>query len=474
MAILAASSRKSHAPPIVSSQNVTFSRAVRDPRRYFQRRASCVVYVTTSRRYSHRCDTDSCRLGSILWATEIPEKDFQVLFSVISVVSVVQISVSFQLMDIRIRFDRHGFVVLENDTGIVFSADTEGRIISVWTPEVSLRRSRLNRWYRTIRKPWPSLEEVPESELEEISQRWGPVWYEAIMHSHRQEEPNAEKLLQRWIDDFRGYHERDAAAFEKVYGKISIVPPDAYQMLYVRVSRGCPWNRCTFCTFYQDQPYHTLNLDELEQHLAEVRGYWRSALSSRLGIFLGDANALATPAAALGDRLERIQEAFPEFREFDSFVDYFSGTKRTVQDFYYLKLRGLRRISLGVESGCETLMDFVQKPVPAEDIVRLAAAARSSGLSFNAIFLVGLGGRNWIQKHFEDSMDLIHRMQLVKGDRIYLSPLVTHNTGNHPGSRAESMEPAEIHHELLRWKHALSVSAPEIQASIYNIEHFAC
>lgn len=375
-------------------------------------------------------------------------------------------------MEIQIRFDRDSFVILENRSGTVFSADTEGRMISIWSPQLSLRRSRLNRWYKTNRKPWPVLEEVSLTDLQYEMRSWKDIWFEAGKQSHGNLESKVEKMLQLWIDDFGGFHERDAALFAKVYGKISIVPPDAYQMLYVRVSQGCPWNRCAFCSFYEDQQYHALTLNELDQHLVDVRNYWKSALSSRLGIFLGDANAIATPAEVLAGRMTRIQAVFPEFKVFDSFIDFFTGTKRTAADFAALKLRGLRRISLGIESGCAPLMDLVQKPVPAQEVIQLVTAARSAGLRINAIFLIGLGGKQWREKHFEESMTLIHRMELGEGDRIYLSPLVSRSHAMDPNYNREPMNALEIQQELRRWKQAVSIAVPQIQVSIYNIEHY--
>ena len=34
-----------------------------------------------------------------------------------------------------------------------------------------------------------------------------------------------------------------------------IRPVDEADSLLIRTTRGCPWNRCTFCSLYEDYPF---------------------------------------------------------------------------------------------------------------------------------------------------------------------------------------------------------------------------
>ena len=47
----------------------------------------------------------------------------------------------------------------------------------------------------------------------------------------------------------------DAARFLAASGPVGILPPDQYLSLVVRVTEGCSWNACTFCSLYRDVPF---------------------------------------------------------------------------------------------------------------------------------------------------------------------------------------------------------------------------
>jgi radical SAM superfamily enzyme YgiQ (UPF0313 family) len=195
-----------------------------------------------------------------------------------------------------IRYDERALVVMEPERQWVFCADPRGRIFWIYTPETSYRRNRFNQWYTVRRDRWVVLHPAEASRIEEAVESWRPVWQRA---RHQVSDSGPKPLasaLQNWIERFSEFHQEDANRFRSIYQHIPILPPDAYQSLYVQVSVGCPWNRCLFCSFYRDRDYRVLNDDELMQHLSSVRSYWEGALGGRTGVFIGDANATAVPS----------------------------------------------------------------------------------------------------------------------------------------------------------------------------------
>lgn len=377
-------------------------------------------------------------------------------------------------MSIIVRFDEKALVILEPDRELLFAADPEGRLSMVHKPDVTYKRSRYNRWYRVDRSPWPALTEVDTSVISNELPEWVEVWKRA------REENGSEAfrgLLQTWILRFLEFHAADGARFASLYGKIPILPPDDYQALYVRIHRGCPWNRCSFCSFYKEERYEILSLADLTKHFAGVREYWGNAVRSRHGIFLGDANAVAVPAASLAERLSLIRTVFPEdeLGEIHSFVDYFAGPKRGAQDFGHLRDLGLRRLSLGIESGDSGLMKRVEKPMEHADVIHLVNQAHLAGIPMNLIFLVGLGGKLAREVHHDQSVKLIAGMALSRADRIYLSPLVVDPDQPYPEiAEKEGWEPlddSEMLNEMTRWQASLRASSPA-QVSPYHIRQF--
>jgi radical SAM superfamily enzyme YgiQ (UPF0313 family) len=375
-----------------------------------------------------------------------------------------------------IRYDERAMVVMDSEREWVFSADPAGRINWVHTPETQYRRSRFNQWYVVKRGRWTSLEPVQENVIERAVETWRPAWQKAYC---RIEESPAAETLDRWIRECLTFHREDAARFRSIYSNIPILPPDAYQALYVRVSEGCPWNRCAFCSFYRDRDYRVLNEHELDRHLASIRSYWDGALGSRSGVFLGDANAVALPTDILTERLKRIRDVFPEkpFIRFHAFADFFSGRNRTDKDFEHLSKLGLGRICLGVESGNAELMEQIRKPLSKEDILATVEAARRGGSSVSLIFIIGLGGQRYRDSHFEASMELLSRLPLARPDRIYLSPLTLGASHDYAEAARTNdwvgLADEEMESELNRWKKATAGHLPGVATSLYNIRHFA-
>ncbi len=372
------------------------------------------------------------------------------------------------------RYDDRAMVIMDPDREWVFSADPLGRISWIHTPEVTYRRSHFNQWYRLKREHWNELNRIDRSAIEASIHSWLPAWKRA----HKKSTGTLKHRLQHWIDHFVDFHRKEGDRFRSIYQHIPILPPDAYQTLYVQLSRGCPWNQCSFCNFYRDTAYRVHNADELTKHIQAVRSYWEGALGGRNGLFLGDANAIAIPMEKLVKRVRMVRTMFHEesFQGLSSFSDFFSSPQRAQHDFARLRNEGLRRVCFGVESGHMELLDQLQKPVGPSDVEKVIQNAKAGDIQVSLIFIVGLGGHRYREAHFQSSMELLSNLPLERADRIYLSPLVVEPS-------AEYDEIAEEHHwdfltnqevdrEMSRWKEAAGKLHPSLPASLYNIRLF--
>jgi len=52
-----------------------------------------------------------------------------------------------------------------------------------------------------------------------------------------------------------------------------IRPPSESGSLLIRVSRNCPWNRCTFCNLYKDTKFSLRSVDHIIKDIDCIRGY---------------------------------------------------------------------------------------------------------------------------------------------------------------------------------------------------------
>jgi len=233
-----------------------------------------------------------------------------------------------------------------------------------------------------------------------------------------------------WVERLRAWDgaalAADAARFAEVYRPVTILPPDRYMALVLQVTEGCPWNRCAFCDLYRDRPYRVRDAAELDDHLGRVRAFLGEGLRLRRSLFLADGNLLSAPAARLPGLLEQVRAAYPEprFADLYAFCDVFGTRRLTHADLTGLARAGVRRLYIGLETGCDGLRRQLDKPGAASLVVDAIARLRQAGIQVGVIVLLGPGGREWAAAHEEETAAALEQMPLGPGDFVYYSPLV--------------------------------------------------
>jgi hypothetical protein len=215
----------------------------------------------------------------------------------------------------------------------------------------------------------------------------------------------------------------DAERFRAVCGPVGILPPDQYLSLVVRVTEGCSWNACTFCSLYRDVPFRAKSGDELHAHLRALEGYFGASLALRRSVFLGDANALCLATERLLPLVEIVAEQRPG-APLSSFVDAWTGQRKTPDEWRALAGLGLRRVYVGLETGDPELLSWLEKPGSPEDAVALVTALHEGGLAAGVIVLLGAGGRRHAGAHVARTAEALSRMRLGPDDLVYFSELV--------------------------------------------------
>lgn len=254
--------------------------------------------------------------------------------------------------------------------------------------------------------------------------------------SEAEERQLAERLdaILRWTPE-RLFAERER--YRAAYRPIPILPPDQYGSVVVQASFGCSWNRCTYCSFYQDRPFEVREVGAFEAHLDAVAELLGSSAAARRSIFLADGNALVLSNRRLAPLFAAARQRFPG-RPFAGFVDVFSGERKPASDWRALRSWGLQRVAIGVETGHDPLLRFLNKPGGAEEAAAFVGTLKAAGLEVAVILMVGAGGDRYAAGHVADSTALLQALPLGRGDVVYLSPFV-----RHPGSRYDERASAE-------------------------------
>jgi radical SAM superfamily enzyme YgiQ (UPF0313 family) len=338
----------------------------------------------------------------------------------------------------------------------VYSYDSEGRLYSGWFEDQTFIRTLDNRVVKKWRDPahtnaWKSIEELAAVEKADLLNRVR-ARADAVRRELRRQDagfvraPAAQvrsmgRALE-WLGKIvawdYGRLEKERERFFSAYKPVTILPPDQYLAVVLQATEGCHWNRCTFCHFYRDRRFHIKSEEEFGRHISAVKDLFGDALRLRRSIFLGDANALVIPQERLLGIFQRVNREFTIatgelkpgsdrghcFRGMYSFIDAFTGDKKSEADFRDLKAANLQRVYVGIETGCDELLEFLNKPLTSERALDAITTMKQAGLSVGVIILIGVGGDRYSRPHVEQTVKLLNELHLGQGDLIYFSPLV--------------------------------------------------
>ena len=272
----------------------------------------------------------------------------------------------------------------------------------------------------------------------------------------------------------------DGAAFRALYKPVSILPPDQYLALVLQATEGCSWNRCTFCGLYRDRPFRIHSPASFREHCHRVQDFYGEGLSLRRGIFLADANALIIPQARLRALLDVAQEIFGQHgqpRPIFSFVSAFDVLRKSPDDWAELRGLGLERAYIGLETGDDALLRFLNKPGTVQDAIEAVRALRAGGVAVGVIAMAGIGGDRFAADHVAHTLDAIRAMELGPGDLVYLSEYVPAPGTEYPAQIAAAgirpLDAAEVAAQLRTLQVALRSELPGVKITPYHVDGFA-
>ena len=85
--------------------------------------------------------------------------------------------------------------------------------------------------------------------------------------------------------------------------------PSEASSLLLRVTRGCPWKRCTFCSLYKNIPFERRPLEEIFEDIEAARELYQDETRS---VFIGDSNSILIKTEDLVRISNRPSSGFPE------------------------------------------------------------------------------------------------------------------------------------------------------------------
>jgi uncharacterized Fe-S cluster-containing MiaB family protein len=236
-------------------------------------------------------------------------------------------------------------------------------------------------------------------------------------------------------------------------------PSEAYSLL-IRVTRNCPWNRCTFCPVYKGSRFslrpveHVIkDIDAVYHHTTQLRERsdpsekmlksalrrgttiapqdyqaFQAALNWYTGgmtsVFLQDANSLVIKPRDLITILSHLKARFPWIERVTSYARSHTIARIKDEDLTAMRQAGLNRIHIGLESGSDKVLKQVKKGATKAMHIKAGRKVKRAGMELSEYVMPGLGGKALSQEHATETADALNQ---IDADFIRLRTLAIPN-----------------------------------------------
>jgi len=234
--------------------------------------------------------------------------------------------------------------------------------------------------------------------------------------------------------------------------------------LLLRATRNCPWSRCKFCygLIYNREKFQLRTVEDIKKDIDaahEIANAIR-ATSWKLGyagavnedvgttlirsnpglntnqsfilvfnwlyfgaktVFLQDANTLIMPSDELLAVLKYLKETFPTIERVTSYARAKTLAKKTPEELKELRKAGLSRLHVGLETGDDDLLKYVDKGVTSAEQIEAGKKAKEAGFELSEYVMPDLGGRARSQQH---ALNTARVLNAIDPDFIRLRPFV--------------------------------------------------
>lgn len=233
-------------------------------------------------------------------------------------------------------------------------------------------------------------------------------------------------------------------------------PSEAYSLL-IRATRNCPWNRCQFCPVYKGRKFELRSAEEVIKDIESAKAIseeikelaWKMGHGNQLrnvagtiysnhqhsaavcnvalwlwagstSAFLQDANTLIMRTPDLVRVVLSLKNCFPQLTRITSYARSKTAAKKSVEELKQLKDAGLSRLHIGMESGSDQVLRFMDKGVTAEEHIASGKKIKEAGISLCEYVMPGLGGRQMSSDHIEGTTYVLNQ---INPDHIRLRTL---------------------------------------------------
>ncbi len=236
-------------------------------------------------------------------------------------------------------------------------------------------------------------------------------------------------------------------------------PSEAYSLL-IRVTMNCPWNRCKFCPTYKGEKFQLRSVENIKQDIKTAKSIqdkikelsWKSGYGGRVkeiaasvfnnppneafrnvalwlytggeSAFLQDANSLIMRTNELAEVIRFLRETLPSIKRVTSYGRSKTAAKKKPEELTELYEAGLSRLHIGLESGYDPLLQYMDKGATAAEHIKGGRNIVESGISLCEYVILGLGGKEMWREHAIETARVLNE---IDPDFIRVRTLAVHN-----------------------------------------------
>lgn len=194
--------------------------------------------------------------------------------------------------------------------------------------------------------------------------------------------------------------------FQSIYTHDTIYkPPHEEYTAALEVSLGCSWHKCTFCDFAKDD-FQIHPIEKIENNL-KVLSLLRPE-DTRL-FFLGE-NAFCMDTQRILQIMDMVGNYMPSVREYAMYSRIDDILRKTDEELFTLKTRGLQALHIGVESGSDSILEERRKGITSAQTVEALLRLDKAGVDYYLTVIPGLGGRSFSRLHAIETARMLNQV----------------------------------------------------------------
>ncbi len=184
-------------------------------------------------------------------------------------------------------------------------------------------------------------------------------------------------------------------------------PPSEANSLLLRATRGCPWNRCTFCSMYKRMKFEVRDLAEILGDIELAKELYGDRVRT---VFIGDSNSLTIKTDILVKVLNSLHSSFPHLERVTSYARAKTLAKKPIEDLEKIYQAGLNRLHVGLETGDRELLKEIEKGATPEEMVEAGRRAKKAGFEYSLYVLLGIGGEEKWEQHAKGTAEVLNQI----------------------------------------------------------------